>query len=212
MISLPRLYPILDTALLAAAGCPVVTAAEAMLEAGAQILQWRAKGHISRQAFAEAETIARLCHQAGARFIVNDRADIARLLDAGVHLGQDDLPPHLARQILGPDAIVGFSTHNDVQLRAAADVPASYLALGPIFTTTSKANPDPEVGLDNLRRWRPLTPLPLVAIGGIDRARAPLVLAAGADSIALIRDLIPHQPDHRSIRNRTSEWLTLLNP
>jgi thiamine-phosphate pyrophosphorylase len=209
---LPRLYPILDAALLEKLRFPAIAAAEAMLEAGAGILQWRCKGHVSRQSFLEAERIAQLCWQSGALFVVNDRADIARILHAGLHVGQDDLPPALAREIAGPEAMLGFSTHNASQLMEAADAPVDYLALGPIFGTTSKANPDPVVGLENLRAWRVLTERPLVAIGGIDRLHARNVLAAGADSIALIRDLIPEEPSKDSIRRRTEEWLHLLSP
>ncbi|MBL8296496.1 MAG: thiamine phosphate synthase [Bryobacterales bacterium] len=209
---IPRLYPILDTALLEKLRFPAIAAAEAMLEAGAGILQWRCKGHVSRHALREAERIAQLCWQSGALFVVNDRADIARILHAGVHVGQDDLPPAVAREIAGPEALLGFSTHNANQLMEAADAPADYLALGPIFGTTSKANPDPVVGLENLRAWRLLTGRPLVAIGGIDRLHARSVLAAGADSIALIRDLIPEEPSKDSIRRRTEEWLHLLSP
>lgn len=209
---LPRLYPILDTALLEKLRFPALAAAEAMLEAGAGILQWRCKGHVSRHAFLETERIAQLCWQSGALFVVNDRADIARILHAGLHVGQDDLPPALAREIAGPEALLGFSTHNASQLVEAADAPADYLALGPIFGTTSKGNPDPVVGLENLRAWRSLTARPLVAIGGIDRLHARSVLAAGADSIALIRDLIPEEPSKHSIRRRTEEWLHLLSP
>lgn len=209
---LPRLYPILDTGLLERLRFPVVTVAEAMLEAGAGILQWRCKGHVSRQAFFEAERIAQLCWQAGALFVVNDRADLARILHAGLHVGQDDLPPAVAREIAGPEAMLGFSTHNATQLTGAATAPVDYLAIGPIFGTSSKENPDPVVGIENLRAWRALTPRPLVAIGGIDRLHALDVLAAGADSIALIRDLIPEEPSKDAIRRRTEEWLHLLSP
>lgn len=209
---LPRLYPILDAALLEKLRLPAITAAEAMLEAGAGILQWRCKGHVSRQAFLDAARIAQCCWQAGALFVVNDRADIARILHAGLHAGQDDLPPGVAREVAGPEALLGFSTHNARQLLEAAGAPVDYVALGPIYGTMSKANPDPVVGLENLRAWRSLTPRPLVAIGGIDRVRVRSVLAAGADSIALIRDLIPDQPSKDSIRRRTEEWLHLLSP
>lgn len=209
---LPRLYPIVDQGLLDRLGFPVLTTALAMLDAGVSILQWRAKGHITREMFTDAEKMAEACWQAGAHFVVNDRADVARMLLAGVHVGQDDLPATVAREIAGSTALIGLSTHNEEQLRKAANAPVDYLALGPIFGTSSKANPDPTVGLEQLRRWRGLTDRPLVAIGGIDRLHAHQVFDAGADSIALIRDLIPDNPTKEEIRRRTAEWLELVKP
>src|SRR5579885_3529302 len=167
MMKLPRLYPILDTAALAARGMAVERAAEAMLESGAGILQLRHKGHWSRGLYEEAQRVAGRCAEEGALLIVDDRADIALLLDAGLHVGQDDLPPREARKLMGPDAIVGFSSHNAEQLSAAGGEPVNYVALGPIFATASKRNPDPVVGIGELRRCRALTEKPLVAIGGI---------------------------------------------
>jgi thiamine-phosphate pyrophosphorylase len=126
---------------------------------------------------------------------MNDRADIA--LDAGfdgVHVGQDDLAVEAVRKIVGPTMIVGASTHNPAQLEAADQTSADYLAIGPVFTTTSKANPDPVVGLDGVRQARALTRKPLVAIGGISAANAKDVIEAGADSLALISALIPNIP------------------
>lgn len=210
-MKLPPLYPILDAESLARLSCPLEVAAEAMLEGGARILQLRHKGHFSRMVFEQAERIAELCRSAGAIWIVDDRADIARLLDAGVHLGQDDLPPKLARRIMGSGATIGFSTHNAEQLRAAADEPADYLAIGPIFQTPSKRKPDPVVGIERLSQWRPLTPRPLVAIGGITRENAASVLAAGADSVAVISDLLPEVCTRESIRQRMDEWQQLVN-
>lgn len=210
-MKLPPLYPILDAESLARLSCPLEVAAEAMLEGGARILQLRHKGHFSRMVFEQAERIAELCRSAGAIWIVDDRADIAKLLDAGVHLGQDDLPPKLARRIMGSGATIGFSTHNAEQLRAAADEPADYLAIGPIFQTPSKRKPDPVVGIERLSQWRPLTPRPLVAIGGITRENAASVLAAGADSVAVISDLLPEVCTRESIRQRMDEWQQLVN-
>jgi thiamine-phosphate pyrophosphorylase len=145
--------------------------------------------------------------QAGALFVVNDRADIAAMVGAGVHLGQEDLTPADARKVMGKAALIGFSTHNEVQFRAALTEPADYVAFGPIFGTVSKANPDPVVGFDELRHLRPLTSLPLVAIGGITRTTARSVLDAGADSIAVIGDLFP---DAGTIRQRVEEWLSVV--
>ncbi|MCP5117062.1 MAG: thiamine phosphate synthase, partial [bacterium] len=166
-MKLPRLYPILDTASLAKRAFGVVDAAEAMIESGAEILQFRHKGHFTRKVFAEAERIGELCRQHEVLWVVDDRADIAKLLGAGLHLGQDDLPPAAARRIVGDKATIGFSTHNAEQLQAAAAEPVDYLAIGPIFETGSKKKPDPVVGLERLTEWRTLTGRPLVAIGGI---------------------------------------------
>src|SRR5579863_1042764 len=150
------------------------------------------------------ERIAALCREARVPFVVNDRADLAALLGATLHLGQDDLPPTAARRVTGPETLIGYSTHNQRQLQAAQSQPADYLALGPIFATRSKQNPDPSVGLDELRRLRPLTERPLVAIGGITRDNARDVLAAGANSLAVIGDLFPHTGN---LRARAQDWL-----
>lgn len=206
---LPRLYPILDTASLARRGRQPIFFAEAVLEAGARILQLRHKGHFSRQMFETAQTLAVLCAGAGARLVVNDRADIAALLDAGLHLGQDDLPPALARRVLGAQRLLGFSTHNAGQLSQADREPADYLAIGPIFATGSKERPDPQVGLENLPALRRLTRKPLVAIGGITRDTAQAVLRAGADSVAVIGDLLPDEITKATVRERTEEWIRL---
>ena len=205
-MTLPRLYPILDTALLAKRGFPVLGAAEAMLEGGAQILQYRHKGHFSRCVYGQAQRVCELCRRFGAAFVVNDRADMARLLEAGLHVGQEDLPPAAARRILGPDGLLGFSTHNEAQLRAAEAEPVDYVALGPIFGTTSKERADPVVGLERLREWRRLTTRPLVAIGGITRENAAEVLAAGADAAAVISDLVPDPCTNTALRERIEEW------
>jgi thiamine-phosphate pyrophosphorylase len=206
---LPKIYPILDSETLQARGCPPETAAKALLEAGAQILQFRHKPYWSRDTLVQAERIRDLCRDHHATFILNDRADYAKLLGAGLHLGQNDLPPRVARDLLGPDAVIGFSTHNAEQLEAAAAETVNYLAIGPIFSTASKRNPDPEVGLDNLTRWRALSPVPLVAIGGITRASARDVWTAGADSIAVIGDIYPTICDPVTINQRMVEWLQL---
>lgn len=144
----------------------------------------------------------------GVTIIVNDRVDIALAARAGgVHLGQDDLPPDEARAILGPDAIIGFSTHSVAQAKAALDLPINYLAIGPIFPTSTKSNPDPAVGLDGLRDVRSeIGSFPLVAIGGIDRNNARSVLDAGADSLALISELLV---DAREIPNRVRDLLAI---
>jgi thiamine-phosphate pyrophosphorylase len=203
---LPKFYPILDPEIAARHGIDAVIAAEQILEGGATILQFRHKGFFSREVFAQLESVAQLCRAAGALFVVNDRADLAALTGAALHLGQDDLTPTAARQVVGAKTLIGFSTHNEHQLRAAAAEPADYLALGPIFGTSSKDNPDPVVGIDELRRLRPLTDRPLVAIGGITRANAHSVLDAGADAVAIIGDLFAGDGN---VRARTQEWIAL---
>lgn len=170
----PRFYPIVES----------VDAADAVLQAGAKIVQWRHKGPLTRQAFETASAIAELCR--GVPFVVNDRADVAVLLGAMLHLGQDDLPAVLARQMV---YMIGLSTHNAEQMEAANEEPVVYHALGPIFPTASKTNPDPVVGLEGLRAIAPLSKRPVVAIGGITLETAASVLEAGADSVAVISAL-----------------------
>jgi thiamine-phosphate pyrophosphorylase len=137
---------------------------------------------------------------------VNDRADFALLLEAGLHIGQDDLPPRDARKLMGSQASIGFSSHNSRQLCAAGGEPVDYVALGPIFATSSKRNPDAVVGVEELRRLRPLIEKPLVAIGGITLENAAEVLRAGADSVAVIAGLLPPEPTARSLRERMEVW------
>ena len=202
----PRVYPILDTETLAQHGIALETAAAALLEGGAGILQVRQKGHWTREVFESARQVACLCREAGAVLVVNDRADFAMLLEGGLHIGQEDLAPRDARKLIGPDALLGFSSHNLEQLSAAGGEPVDYVALGPVYPTSSKHNPDPVVGVDEVRRLRPLIEKPLVAIGGITRANAAGVLNAGADSVAVISDLVPQSPTARSLRERMEEW------
>jgi thiamine-phosphate pyrophosphorylase len=203
---LPSFYPILDPEIAARHRINPIAAAEQILEGGATILQFRHKGFFSREVFAQLQRVAELCHSAGALFVVNDRADLAAITGAALHLGQEDLTPSTARKVVGPKTLIGFSTHNEPQLRDAAAEPADYLALGPIFVTPSKENPSPVVGLNELRRLRPLTSRPLVAIGGITRATAQSVLAAGADSVAIIGDLFA---EDGNVRTRTEDWIAL---
>ena len=199
----PAFYPVVGAGLLGRA------AAEALLEAGARILQFRHKGFFSREAFEDARFLAELCRNAGALFVVNDRADIALLLKAALHLGQDDLAPEDARKIMPPASIIGFSTHNERQLRDADKEPVDYIAIGPIFKTASKENPDPIVGLERLRSLRAITKKPLVAIGGITRETAPSVFEAGANSVAIIGDLFPEPCTKAALRSRAEEWLAI---
>ena len=205
-MNLPPFYPILDTEVALRRAVNPVEAARQILDAGARILQFRHKQFLSREAFSWLERIATLAQDAGAMLVINDRADLAKLFGAALHLGQDDLPPSVARRVAGPSAIIGYSTHNEAQLRAACAEPADYLALGPIFGTVTKENPDPTVGLDQLRKLRPICNRPLAAIGGIARANARQVLDAGADAVAVIGDLFPE--DGR-IAARAAEWMRL---
>jgi thiamine-phosphate pyrophosphorylase len=206
---LPRFYPILDTAALAARGCSVRTAADALFEAGIRVLQYRHKDDWTQAHFDEARQLAERCQDLGVLFVLNDRADFASLVRSALHIGQNDLPPVAARRLIG-DEIMGFSTHNVSQLAQANNEPAEYLSLGPIFPTTSKLRPDPVVGLEELQAARGLTSKPLVAIGGITLQNALAALAAKADSLAVISGLIPAKTDRKSIRRRAEEWLTLL--
>jgi len=206
---LPRVYPILDSETLARRGIAIETAAAAFLEGGAGILQVRHKGHWSREIFTSAKRIAALCREAGAVFVVNDRADFALLLDAGLHIGQDDLAPRDARKLMGREPMIGFSSHNVEQLCAAGGEPVEYVALGPIFGTASKLNPDPVVGLEELRRCRALIEKPLVAIGGLTLENAADVWQAGADSVAVIAGMLPATASARGMRERMEQWRSL---
>ncbi len=191
MISLPRLYPILDRSCFRNNGSLLEAACELAL-AGCTLLQYRNKSGSARQILDDAREL-RMHLGANIRLIMNDRADLCLAAGCdGLHVGQDDLSPEAARRIIGrgPDRWLGVSTHTPEQLAEADQTGADYLAIGPVFATSSKANADPVVGLDGLRRARALTPKPLVAIGGITRANARSVIDAGADSVAVISDLL----------------------
>lgn len=179
-------YPIIDAGG-ATSGAPVALA-EALLAAGVRILQVRAKGASTRDLRDLAGAIQRRGAASDALLVVNDRADVARLVGAGgVHLGQTDLHPRDARSILGPQAVIGLSTHDADQVRAADDLDdIDYIGFGPVFVTASKLRPDPVQGIEGLRRVRALTTLPIVAIGGITPRTAAAVLEAGADAVAMI--------------------------
>ena len=190
----PALYAILDASPeFAASELSIFQIAEQLADAGVELFQYRDKQGTARKiqetSAAILERLAVAAH--GARFIVNDRADVAAIVGAGgVHVGQEDLPVEAAREICGEAVWVGVSTHNLEQLRAADATSADYIAVGPIFQTGTKANPDPVVGLEFLRAARRITRKPLVAIGGITVESAGDVYQAGADSIAVIRDLM----------------------
>ena len=207
----PRVYPIVDTAALGRLGLNVTDAARAMLHGGARILQFRHKGFWSAQTVDLAGLVGALCGKAGAAFVVNDRADYAALLNAGLHVGRDDLSPGDARGMV--TGTLGYSTHSLDQLHAADLEPVDYLALGPVFGTLSKEQADPVVGVEMLAKARALTAKPLVAIGGITMETAPAVWAAGADSVALIADLLKGVPSGdggiAEIRARMRRWMDL---
>ena len=188
----PRLYAIIDPDLLTISELEL---AEALAGSGVELVQYRNKTASSRQFFEISRQLASLLDPRGVRLIVNDRPDIAMLAGAGgVHVGQDDLSVEDARAVCGgsegKDRWVGISTHTLEQLAAADRTSADYIAFGPIFQTATKKNPDPVVGTELLRKARRLTKKPLVAIGGITLDRAAEVYRAGADSLAVIRDLI----------------------
>jgi len=207
---LPPVYPILDATTLAHRGISPELAAEAFLEAGAQILQFRHKAPWTRETYSTAQTLAQLCAQAKVPFVINDRADYAALLNSALHLGQDDLPPADARRIVGRTTLIGFSTHNEAQMIAAENEAVNYVAFGPVFPTISKENPDPTTGLHRLRTIRTLTTRPLVAIGGITRDNAISCWNAGADSVAVIADMLPLSCTMQTLRDRMTEWQQLI--
>ena len=203
--SIPRLYAIIDPARTGGV-LPAVVARELAL-AGVRLIQFRDKHASSRQLYEDCIELKELLQESGCSLIVNDRADVARATKAaGVHLGQDDLPVEMARRVLAPDQWIGCSTHSLDQVVAADRTTADYIAFGPVFPTSSKENPDPVVGLEGLREARRATRKPLVAIGGINLRNAGEVLGAGADSVAVIGDLL-NAPD---IRDRAQEFLRIL--
>jgi thiamine-phosphate pyrophosphorylase len=185
MFSLPKIYPITDTRL---SGLSHVEQVQKLIAGGAELIQLRDKHASPREFYKQAVECVRIAHDQNVRIIVNDRADIALAAKAdGVHLGQDDMPPEKARVLLGDKAIIGFSTHSVEQAKLAARLPIDYIAIGPIFATKTKENPDPIVGLDGLRDVKTTVGnLPVVAIGGIDESNLHEVFAAGADSAAMI--------------------------
>ena len=184
-LKLPTIYPITDTDL---SGLSHAEQTARLIAGGATLIQLRDKYATPRAFYREAIDALNIARAHGVKLIINDRVDIAMAISAdGVHLGQTDLPVKSARQLLGEDAIIGFSTHNLDQLRRAVELPVDYLALGPIFGTETKKNPDPLVGLSGLAEARSIIgDMPLVAIGGITSATARLTLKTGANSLATI--------------------------
>lgn len=188
-LKLPRLYAIVDSSCFADVQQMCAFATE-LVEGGVTLLQYRNKTGQARTMLDESRALKKAVGSR-AKLIMNDRADLCLLAEYdGVHVGQDDLSPEAVRGVIGPDLWLGISTHNPLQIAEAAKTPADYLAIGPIFGTASKMNPDPAVGLTGVRQARSLTSKPLVAIGGITRAHALEVIEAGADSVAVIADLV----------------------
>jgi thiamine-phosphate pyrophosphorylase len=214
MILLPRLYAIVDAAFFSNSE-GVVPFCEELLAGGCTLLQYRNKSGNARLMLEQALVLRRhsrarvpaphVPELRELKLIMNDRADLCLGAEFdGVHVGQDDLSPEAVRKIIGPERWLGVSTHNPEQLREADLTSADYLAIGPVFSTLSKDKPDPVIGLDGVRRARQLTRKPLVAIGGITRANAASVIEAGADSVAVISDLL------REPRKSAEEFFRIL--
>jgi len=198
MMVWPRLYAIAD----ASFGDPI-RLAEALFEGGARLIQVRNKSGSSSEVFLQVEEILRIAPP-DARVIVNDRADAALVAKAhGVHIGQNDLPCRAARDILGPSPIIGVSTHSLEQALQAENEPADYIAVGPVFPTRSKANPEPVLGLEALRTICARVRKPVVAIGGITLENAREVFGCGVASVAIISDLLKSA----DIADRMRDWL-----
>lgn len=198
-MTLPPIYPIIDLACFSSGGDPIVAAArfcEALLDGGIKLLQLRDKSGDSQRFLTCARELRRITRDR-AKLIINDRVDFFLAVDAdGVHLGQDDLSPEGARRIFvstpstSSSFLIGYSTHNLDQVQLADAMPIDYIAVGPVFATASKARPDPVIGVQGVRQARTATRKPLVAIGGITRQNCVQVREAGADSVAVIADLL----------------------
>jgi thiamine-phosphate pyrophosphorylase len=188
-LAFPSIYPITDRAI---SGLPILEQVRRLIAGGAKLIQIREKGADVRSFMDDAAAGVRYARERGVRVIVNDRIDLAMVLEAdGVHLGQDDLPPAEARRLLGPDAIIGYSTHTVEQARKAMELPIDYLAFGPVFPTSTKERPDAVVGTEVLSEIAKLAgKLPLVAIGGINESNLERTLSSGATSAAIISGLL----------------------
>jgi thiamine-phosphate pyrophosphorylase len=201
-----RLYPLTDRRV---SGLSHAEQVARLGDAGATLIQLREKVLAPLDFYQEAAAALRVARERGIKIIINDRVDIALSLQAdGVHLGQDDLPPEAARRLLGPEAIIGFSTHNLDQARLAAKMPLDYVAIGPIFATSTKENPDPEVGVHGLKVVsEAVGAIPLVAIGGVTLANSGEVVTAGADAVAVISDLwVDGAPSAAVFQRRRGNW------
>jgi len=188
-VKLPRIYPLTDVKL---SGISHAEQVKLLSLGGASLVQLREKRMPAREFYEQAKEAVAVALSCGVQLLINDRIDVALAVGAhGVHLGQDDMPPEAARRLLGSNAVIGYSTHNIEQAIAATKLPIDYLAIGPIFATTSKSDTAPVLGFDGLRAVRQaIGAIPLVAIGGITSANAADVIAAGADSVAVISALL----------------------
>jgi len=205
---LPRLYVILDAGLLTV---PETECGQKLAAAGVRLLQYRNKQASARELFEGSKRLASLLIPQGVTFVVNDRADVAAAAEAsGVHVGQEDLGAEAARSVIGAGKLLGVSTHNMEQFKDAVATSADYVAVGPVFSTRTKANPDPVVGTELIRRVRRLTDKPIVAIGGITLERATEVIQAGADSVAIVSDILL-APDQGQRARRYIELLEAAN-
>ena len=202
-MQLPRVYPLTDVQM---SGLSLVQQVKLLSSGGASLIQLREKHMAARELYEQGKAAIAVAVPWGVQLIINDRVDIALAVGAqGVHLGQDDMPPEAARKLLGPDAVIGYSTHNIEQAIAATKLPIDYLAVGPIFATTTKSDTAPVLGLQGLRAVREaIGVFPLVAIGGITHANAREVIGAGADSVAVISALLS---DSRRIPEATASLL-----
>jgi thiamine-phosphate pyrophosphorylase len=208
--ALPRLYAILDAGVLARRKIKIEKFAVQMRDAGVMLLQYRDKVGAPEDILWNAALIREVFAGTGARLILNDRVDLAKTAAwDGVHVGQGDVSVASARATMGADAIVGISTHNEAQLRIAAESDANYIAIGPVFATRTKENPDPVVGLYGVRTARLLTDKPIVGIGGVTRNNAASVIAAGADSVAVISELLPKSADETAEKSARDFMLVL---
>jgi thiamine-phosphate pyrophosphorylase len=204
----PRLYAIADAGVLAAWGTSLEEFARGLRAAGVRLVQYRDKNGSPQEVLRATSILCEALSGSGGCLIMNDRADLAVLANFdGVHVGQDDLSFEDARRVVGPQKIVGVSTHTDEHVRAAEQTSADYIAIGPVFATTTKADTEPVVGLEGVRRARTLTTKPLVAIGGITRANARSAIEAGADSVAVISGLLA---EGESVEQVARDFLELL--
>jgi thiamine-phosphate pyrophosphorylase len=198
----PALHAILDVDVAAAANWDSVDLARAFLDGGAPLIQLRAKHLPSASLLALCDAVVGVAEPYGASVIVNDRVDVARMSGAtGVHVGQDDLAPRAARLLLGPGAVVGYSTHTAPQIQSAAIEPVTYIAIGPVFGTRTKATGYEPVGVAGVSEAVDLSGgVPVVAIGGITLDTAPSVIEAGASAVAVIADLVATSDPRRRVR------------
>lgn len=206
---LPSVYPITDTRI---SGLTHLDQVERLIDGGATLIQLREKYASSREFHEQAVECVHYAHSNGVKIMINDRVDIAMMSDAdGVHLGQDDMPPEAARGLLGPDKIIGYSTHSIEQAVAAAASGVDYVAIGPVFATGTKTDPDPVVGIEGVAKARAaISDFPLVAIGGIDMSNVTTVLSAGANSAAVISAVL-QRPDEIAVKLAELIGVSMLN-